>query len=115
MTAIMPTMKTKLEELAAKWRGEAGDIQELFAACMRECAAELEAALADQWQPIETAPKDAEKILLFGDCLNSGEPTIEAGWLDQEGKVEWPIETISATHWMPLPACPSTSPNPEKP
>ena len=76
-----------------------------------------------EWQPIETAPKDGSKILLYGRCgglddYHDYDPTVELGkfW---DGSIEgfedglWaPISScphdlvIDATHWMPLPKAP---------
>lgn len=84
--------------------------------------AALEAADAAAWQPIETAPKDATKILAFG--LWAGQingpdevPTVQiALWSD--GRSDYPgfawnvvgtdayAAWIKPTHWRPLPGPP---------
>jgi len=90
-----------------------------------ERISELEAQVA--WQPIETAPKDGTQIMLTnGKDVAQGwwehqEPYIREqrdteghyidqqehdgfdGWLDCEGGMQ-----PDPTHWMPLPAAPST-------
>jgi hypothetical protein len=72
----------------------------------------------NMWQPIETAPKDGTKVLLFG--LWCGEingvfdlPSIEVGYFN--GPDGWKdfnwmatggdcyVVTGCPTHWMPLP------------
>lgn len=74
-----------------------------------------------EWQPIETAPKDGSRIILFtrwpGDEI-CPEPfdEIQIGWWD-EGNLtnddwhrepQWSVEKIgTATHWMHLPAAPA--------
>lgn len=70
------------------------------------------------WQPIETAPDDANPVL----CLNSHTGEIRVGWrklfYEKSKAYEWfrsdeycPGHTWSliATHWMPLPAPPAAS------
>jgi hypothetical protein len=68
-----------------------------------------------EWQPIETAPKDKERVLIFSErrgvrearfyCENS-DGTV---WYDT--MVGGGPMTIfyDATHWMPLPAPPSNA------
>ena len=62
------------------------------------------------WQPIETAPKNAY-VLLFVD-IAIGPPLIvqgcwfevdrrDRGWIDTNGNV------VPVTHWMPLPSPPT--------
>lgn len=65
------------------------------------------------WQPIATAPHDGTKIIAF--ALRDGAPTIKINWWRRrEDKAEyigwgefnatfWP-----PTHWIPLPAPPTT-------
>ena len=89
--------------------------------------AELEAALASQWQPIETAPKDGTEIIGYG--VVAGEingpddaPRLAAiRW--SGGRTDWPghhwdvcatdaySAWMSATHWMPLPTPPEQNEN----
>jgi hypothetical protein len=78
----------------------------------------LTAALAAMWRPIEEAPKDRTRVLLYTDELTP--PTIQAEWRsydDQPDFGEWvdvwnndPIETsigaIRPAAWMPLPSPP---------
>lgn len=74
-----------------------------------------------QWQPIETAPKDRDILL-----LESGRTPHEGKWLTRAGLqytwknyippdgwywagyAEKPVGPINATHWMPLPEPPTT-------
>ena len=71
-----------------------------------------------EWQPIETAPKDGQFILLYGDCDGDGcayfvgsyAPSGERGpfgrfvWKEQSGASI--VAERAVTHWMPLPARP---------
>jgi len=67
---------------------------------------------AGGWQPIRTAPKDRDILLLVDIAI--GRPLIvqccwysvdadDKGWIDANGDV------FLATHWMPLPAPPRDS------
>ena len=63
------------------------------------------------WQPIETAPKDGARILLWG-----GHDAVIGYWQDGT-KNGWPtgwrtgifVSTGGYTHWMPLPEAPSSA------
>lgn len=64
----------------------------------------------NEWQPIETAPKDVE-ILLWGGKSQS-ETAIQGKWIyEGERRAGWywasysgaPVGPIPATHWMPMP------------
>ena len=70
----------------------------------------------NQWQPIETAPKDGTNIILFGE----GKVTV-GGWVSAEDQGAepgeeyliaagwWSIDLAdnNPTHWMPLPDPPA--------
>lgn len=60
----------------------------------------------NDWQPIETAPKDGTWILIWGDRWDCEQPDVgswdDDDWRDDEGAV-----LAFATHWMPLPTPPS--------
>ncbi len=76
-----------------------------------------------EWQPIETAPTDGTRVLLWTPDLDP--PTIQAEWRSYDDSMPdagywvdvWNndmIESaangyITATHWMPLPAPPVTT------
>ena len=73
----------------------------------------FEGAQEARWQPIETAPKDAELLLLY----DEQEESVRAGFWDavEVSPAAWTAtETqgltcgiIKPTHWMPLPDPPS--------
>lgn len=79
-----------------------------------------------EWQPIETAPKDGTKLLLFvvqepdDYCRAVGLPegwsAIEVGeysWHCSGHEHGWEHPTAgSPTHWMPLPQPPHNHPSP---
>lgn len=72
--------------------------------------AELEAA--QQWQPIETAPKDRQ-ILLAAQFDHENDWRIKTGWWNDEID-EWHVlgASWSPTRWMPLPAPPALTGEP---
>ena len=94
---------------------EGGDALDAAAALLRELAAEPAG-----WQPIETAPKDADVWVYglahvwVGSCQffwqgQAGWDADDASWWttahDDKGE---PLKVIP-THWMPLPAAPHTA------
>lgn len=77
-----------------------------------------------EWQPIETAPKDGEVILIFKpDERMVGQYTLTAYWNDEEGGFipaggihkQGYYSAVAGkdqgypTHWMPLPNSPVIS------
>lgn len=50
-----------------------------------------------EWQPIETAPKDNTRILLWDGQIASTGSWYHDEWAGDD------YEAIDATHWMPLP------------
>lgn len=103
-------------------------VGKLITTTQAEAYADARVAESQQWQPIETAPKDGRTLLLG--CFNSHgkwrtmrgewmseeyiaeyweEPDgVEPGWFETAVEAEdipncWRIEP---THWMPLPAPP---------
>jgi hypothetical protein len=83
-------------------------------------------SVRDEWQPIETAPKDGSAVLLWnGQYVNLAywNPAYESKWDHELDKPvvrgAWTDDTVKSfayeeineiegpTHWMPLPAPPS--------
>jgi Lar family restriction alleviation protein len=67
----------------------------------------------DQWQPIETAPKDGNPFLAFCDMDGAKFQTVLT-WEEVGAKYPWRdwngvgIHNEVPTHWMPLPSAPKT-------
>jgi len=58
------------------------------------------------WQPIETAPKDGE-IILLASITDAYVMVREGRWDAKTGRWSWPwISDISPTLWMPIPLVP---------
>ncbi len=70
-----------------------------------------------EWQPIETAPKDGTRLLLyFPELKKLGNEEVVIGFWHQPGNQEhpgywmgWGSGRKTATHWMPLPKAPNAS------
>jgi len=73
----------------------------------------------NEWQPIETAPRDGTDIILYEPATVSFPGELKTGkwwnaWYGDETKPGWIISNcdeeygwyIEATHWMPLPKPP---------
>jgi hypothetical protein len=60
-----------------------------------------------KWQPIETAPRDGTKLLLFRQTKNGGR--CDTGYWHQPANPDykgfWTASRVS--HWMPLPEPPN--------
>jgi hypothetical protein len=72
------------------------------------------------WQPIETAPKDGEDILLFEKwgkpfigywCVDGWRPDTSALGIDGDATFRSDITQDFVTNWMPLPPPPEEKPN----
>lgn len=67
----------------------------------------------NEWQPIETAPKDGTDILLL--CVSKarsfgGTRVLQGSWSGNTGYEKWYTMcnyVMQPTHWMPLPAAPA--------
>jgi len=84
---------------------------DLITTSQAEAYADARVREAQQWQPIETAPKDGSRVILAwgGKSMsgffldNSNSPMPWAGWRT-ESMV--PMPAGQPSHWMPLPAPP---------
>lgn len=67
------------------------------------------APAAQAWQPIETAPKDGTRVLVY--CRYAGRLVAGAEWRHSEPRaIQWEAVNgviVTPTHWMPLPAAPA--------
>jgi hypothetical protein len=60
------------------------------------------------WQPIDSAPKDGSRILIYG-CANCGGLTMHTARFKVERGawiVSHNVAMFEPTHWMPLPEPP---------
>jgi hypothetical protein len=60
------------------------------------------------WQPIDTAPKDGNCVLLTTSGANKFSGMYVAYWSDGIDEWKYSVEAIirNPTHWMPLPEAP---------
>jgi hypothetical protein len=110
-----------LQDLAKSWREKAREVDGYHATMgtgWHVCADELDSALAETgWQPIETAPKDGENVLLW--CKHRGvvrghwDENIYAKrpkpyWTHDRERLYGVAETRrdQPTYWQPLPSPP---------
>lgn len=70
--------------------------------------------MKDDWQPIETAPTDEKRVLLFnpdeeygGWCFQIGAFYEALGGWQYDGQHPRYSNAHKPTHWMPLPSPPS--------
>lgn len=97
--------------------------------CRLDCAGEVIAALANfeaalavpaephrEWQPIETAPKDSQPVLVAAPSFDTGEPCVYVAQRNSDFTDWWSYGHMcggcmnnKATHWMPLPLPPPPS------
>lgn len=66
-----------------------------------------------EWQSIETAPRDATKILVCGPHIDGNLYMDVTAW-PVGWDLKWPVAYMAyaagePTHWMPLPAPPQSS------
>jgi hypothetical protein len=65
--------------------------------------------LSEQWQGIESAPRDADLLLLYqpGDeySRTGWFDGVSGSWISYDADGEWPIYP---THWQPLPEPPAS-------
>jgi hypothetical protein len=73
-------------------------------------------AMAMDWQPIETAPKDGTQVLFYAPAPSIFiAPSVANSWplpKSQQAQMiaagaDWPNAKWNPTHWMPLPAAPN--------
>lgn len=107
-----------------------GDAAEEIRGLRAELAASREREERMQWQPIETAPKDGRKVILFYRNSHNRPRTVMARWLTDEQAAETDADGVGLEggwyecidnwgdytevaihegepdHWMPLPAPP---------
>jgi len=94
-------MATTGLQIASNWRMELGDADRV-----RRLGEEIDVAIAaaQQWQPIETAPKGTA-ILIYANGYNVAHYTASGHWFSYGDKAETHILNTwgKPTHWMPLP------------
>ena len=79
-----------------------GDLARLLSAARTQSQGE-------GWEPIETAPRDGAKVLVWGATI--GDQIASAKDAPRHEPHEWPCGwdfPTGATHWMPLPAPPAS-------
>ena len=83
-------------------------IKDLYSGCenlgtYKTILTALEMAKGNEWQPIETAPKDGTHIYLYDENLTPIEDKhITTGFWDEYRWSQWDSEDYTPTHWKPL-------------
>ncbi|MFG6599345.1 MULTISPECIES: Lar family restriction alleviation protein [unclassified Sulfitobacter] len=72
----------------------------------RAAIAALTPTPQEVWQPIETAPKDGTRILLW---LDPQSIVVPAEWRGRWMGDDYPLNMTTPTHWMPQPPPPAIS------
>ena len=93
------SLKAELREICAAIDDPACDLTLTTVECIKKLKAE------NEWQPIETAPKDGSFILL---ATPKGR-IADGFWSLVYGVWSWPYVKVEPTHWMPLPTPPERS------
>lgn len=64
--------------------------------------------IESEWHPLETAPKDGQKIILANLYMEGGDLFLaywdDGEWIDREGVI--PEDDSYFTHWCPIPPLP---------
>lgn len=93
-----------------------GIIDRISAAMGRHCAKIMDEAAEsmNEWQDIETNPKDGEWFLGVSRCWDNGRQALCLRWSEGphwSGFVDWDDDSYEdVTHWMPLPTPPTSPP-----
>lgn len=63
----------------------------------------------EKWEPIDSAPRDWTDVLLFDPAYPHDHRTVFEGYFDAETEAWLSAEgeTVSPTHWQPLPEPPA--------
>ena len=78
------------------------ECKDCIAALFIRCGAQLQKETDNNWQPIETAPKDGTFVILFDP---KGAEVISSYWVDNG---YW-VNCKKPTKWQPLPEPPNES------
>lgn len=69
------------------------------------------------WQPIETAPQDGTRLILWGRYWSAGQGFMGEPLVGQHARDRWEVWGpggrfgVRPTHWMPLPRPPALTPD----
>jgi len=86
---------------------ENGSCPESIAPHIDTILALLDKEIDGGWQPIDTAPKDGTRVLLYDPYNGVGDGYYcNIRWWHYECGDDWYSEEWNPTHWMPLPTTP---------
>jgi len=119
--SALESLADRLVEATPSWLPLSGHVRnitftlneaDLIADVLRRAALGV-AQCPQQWQPIETAPKDGTNILICGQG-SEGYYVSDVKWdgewmLFNVASDDWTEPTFKVSHWMPLPAPPAVS------
>jgi len=96
------TLKVELREICAAIDDPACDLTLTAVECIKKLKAE------NEWQPIETAPKDKSNVVLLRQpCGSVANRYFLAEAYAGNGAWIWPYIHKTPTHWTPLPKPPA--------
>jgi hypothetical protein len=96
----------RIEQLAYEWINDSDGTLGALQNALRNAAEESDRAARQEWQPIETAPKDC--LLIVSDCRSIALAHIVAGdvwtqYVHGTPMLFQPDLKFKPSHWMPLP------------
>ena len=106
------TLKVELREICAAIDDPACDLTLTTVECIKKLKGENERLKRNQWQPIETAPKDGTvflgyKLGQFRECYKVPRDDCDMWCFGGTSGADDLFPNIKPTHWMPLPKPPA--------